>query len=731
MKRINVSICIILAVVCCYATALADSGEYSIVAKDSIGTIWDICEDSGSWYLLSNLGIYRWSSNNEVPELIVDLSLSQRTGISSDAPTNAVERQLWEKGIQYIFLLDGQLMGIHPYTGQIFALQDGDMVPLKLLPEEQFFYDDYDELQPKDIVGCVVCDNVLYLALESFTYQNGVLTELYAWTPNDAQMVLMDAPDLSRIYSGADGCLLVKLKKDFSVQLYNIQDQIYERILWIENGENCSGYVWNPETDELFLVTFSGELQVADPDDGHAQTRGYLPDSFITVDRAYLSSDNMYYIVEKGNLFVRSMDGEGEVEKVSLRIVGLLDSGIMTGYATSHPNINISSEYNATDFLSIQQSIISGDTNIDIFIINSNISYSAVREKSYVSSLGTSTVLMERYNQFFPAIKDILVRDGDLVAYPASIMIDNWTVNATQWQSIGLGDYPTTVDDLFDLLLLWESDYADEYPNYALLQTAFGFKGMVSFVIQQYILENEIEGQAVDFNSEQLRQTLTWLLEHRELFTRNTDDCIQLIMPYSQYYGSGYNDSDKVVSIMPPSISHESSGKVTATLELFILNPRSNHKQEAIDFLEYYAEHMKTTFQYSLSSTGNVPIRPDGYTSAQDATLAKIDFLSMSLETLDEVERRETEEIIEEERSNYMRREQEYWEISQESIDIQQVICQNLKIPLQSVYTNDAARSQDEVIDQVIALFADGRLNVDQFLQMLNEKAMMILFEGL
>lgn len=57
------------------------------------------------------------------------------------------------------------------------------------------------------------------------------------------------------------------------------------------------------------------------------------------------------------------------------------------------------------------------------------------------------------------------------------------------------------------------------------------------------------------------------------------------------------------------------------------------------------------------------------------------------------------------------------WAVSQESIDIQRAIIENLVIPLYSIYTNDAIRSQDEVIDEVIALFVDGRLTVDQFIK--------------
>ncbi|MCH5260793.1 MAG: hypothetical protein J1F18_13610 [Lachnospiraceae bacterium] len=70
------------------------------------------------------------------------------------------------------------------------------------------------------------------------------------------------------------------------------------------------------------------------------------------------------------------------------------------------------------------------------------------------------------------------------------------------------------------------------------------------------------------------------------------------------------------------------------------------------------------------------------------------------------------------------------WAVSQESIDIQRAITENLVILLYSIYTNDAIRGQDEVIDEVIALCVDGRLTVDQFIKTLNDKDMMMIYEG-
>lgn len=729
MKRWGILFCTILFLTMLQIGALAEGTNYTLLSDHTIGNIMDFCEEGNVFYLLSDHGVFQWSSIEEEPERIVDLAICQKGGISFDAPSNAAERELWEKCIGRIFMLDGQLMGLHPYTGQVFLIQDGEAAPLMQLPQEQFFYTDQDELVPKNIVGCVAQDGVLYLALNSFTIYQGERTELYAWTPTDEVMRPLEAPGLTAIYPGVGNKLLVRIKDDATIRLYDAKEQTYDRALWTETGELCGGYAWDAEADMLYYTSFDGAVQAVSPD-GKTQVKAYLPINFAAVNRARILPNHTYIAVYGGSLFMRPMDINGEAERITLRINGLPDANIMTAYAAEHPDIDITSDYDATDFLSVQQSIVSGDSSIDLFMLNSNGSYAAVRDKGYVTALSASSKLAERAGQCYPAIRDILMRDGELVAYPAWILMENWTVNETQWQAFGFGEYPSTIQELLDLMTLWDAEYAEEYPNFTLFQTDFGFRGMIAFVVHQYLLENEIEGQMISFESAELRQLLTTLLDHRDLFSAQTGDRTPLIMPYAQYFGSGGNDSDTVISIMPPCLSEDSPAVVFATLELYVLNPRSQHPQEAIEFLEYYAEHMDITLQYSLSPEGNVPLRPDWFADMQESTLARIDYFTQSLETLDAADQRETQEIIEQERQRYEHREEAVWAVSQESINIQRAITENLVIPLYSIYTNDAIRSQDEVINEVIALFVDGRLTVDQFIKTLNDKAMMMIYEG-
>ena len=723
MKRIMM---LLICCLLCLPLPRAMAENITLLASGPMGEIRDICGQEGDWYLLSGQGVYRWTGPGAEPEQMIDLSLSQSRGLSPWTPTNAAERAWWEKGLSRIFLLDGQLMGLHDYTGQVSLIREGETVPYAQLSEEQYFTMEEDELVAKEMVGFAAQGDTLYMAFRGFSIREGEITELYAWKPGDEAMTLLDAPGLAAIFPGDDGCLLARLREDRTIRVYDPQAQAYGEILWTEGEDFSSGYVWDGET--LCFTDWEGAVRIVSG--GKAEAKAYLPVTFALVDRALLLPSGEYLAIHGGKLFVRAL-AEGEAERVTLNIIGWVDDNLLTGFAAEHPEIAVSSAYAFADLETVQRSIVTGDSDVDLYMVNSNYAYDAIREKGYAAPLGGSETLTARVQAMYPAIRDILFHHGELVAYPRSMMMNSWFVNETKWEALGLGEVPRTWEELTDFLALWESDYAELYPELRPLNTGGGFRHFVALLVRQYLLENEVEGELVSFDSQALRQALTLLWEHRDLYWEREGEFEFLIEPYAVGYGVSWLGEDKAVSILPPAISEDSPRRVAATLELFVLSPLSKHPEEAMAFLEYYAQHVDVSWQYALSPQDNVPLRWDFYEATQRESLARIDALTGMLDTLEAADKRETEELIEAERLHMARREEESWDVSQESIDVYQKIASHLIIPLHSVYTGDTIRATDQVIDQAVALFADGQCEVDQFIRLLNEKANMVFQEGL
>ena len=202
-----------------------------------------------------------------------------------------------------------------------------------------------------------------------------------------------------------------------------------------------------------------------------------------------------------------------------------------------------------------------------------------------------------------------------------------------------------------------------------------------------------------------------------------------LIMTYPQYLGTGYNDADLVESCLPPALTASSPRIARGTLELFILNPASKHKAEALLLLEYYAQHPDTTMQYRMDATRQSPVRPNGYEARQKTQLEEIEQLRQQLLILEDAQQRsDLEETIQVKQRTYEKGCASDWAISAEDIAIYHEIAQHVALPLRTIYPSDGS-SQAQTLNELIEQYVAGRLNLDQLIQQLDEKARMIFYE--
>ena len=167
----------------------------------------------------------------------MDLAVFQQSGISLFAPENSAERSLWERCVSRIFILNGKLMGIHQYTGQLWDLSDEEQKALIKLPHEQFFYTDQDNEHPKELVNALSYKDSLVLALKSFTFEDGEKVELYMWNLDDSEMQLLNTPKCSAVWQGPNDTLIMRLSEDKKIILYDIQPQSETKTLWEETAK--------------------------------------------------------------------------------------------------------------------------------------------------------------------------------------------------------------------------------------------------------------------------------------------------------------------------------------------------------------------------------------------------------------------------------------------------------------------------------------------------------------
>lgn len=69
------------------------------------------------------------------------------------------------------------------------------------------------------------------------------------------------------------------------------------------------------------------------------------------------------------------------------------------------------------------------------------------------------------------------------------------------------------------------------------------------------------------------------------------------------------------------------------------------------------------------------------------------------------------------------------WIISAEDLAIYQQIAPYVRIPLSTIYPDDVSASA-AAIDEIIARYASGQISIDNFVNIMDEKARMIFEEG-
>lgn len=713
-------------------TLASDNGAY--------GIIHSACEMKGRLYFLSSTGLYSWDVGMGEPVKLIDLSLSQRNVLMIEPPDSTAEKALWEKGMSALFTDGMTLYGLHPYTGQVFKWEDEGFSSIIRIPEDQFYYTDQGKSNPKEIKSVFFAEGKLYLVLSSFTAESGDIRELFAWDLYAPAMDLLNAPGIEAAFPGPERELLVQVveKKTLNngdtpmltLWRYDLASQTFIQKMWDEVEEDAAGIVWRKEDQALYFTSNGGKVKKVLLC-GKTQVKAYLPLAFAgSDDQAFITDDGAYVYIGMGSLFIRNISFEGEKQQRSITVMGLMDSSSAIAFSAKHPDITLVIESTGADFLTIQQSMVSGDANIDLYIVNSARSYKDVRDKGYAAPMNSNAFLLSQAKQFYPAVQGALFEGDNLLAFPLNLMPDTWTLNRTVWDRLGLGEYPATFEALFKVLEIWDKTYAKDQPDYTFLETYEGFFGYVALIVKQYLLHHEAYDSPVSFDDPAFREAVQAAFNYRATLENQNEGWNSIIMTYPQYLGVGYNDSNEVVTIPPPALTADSPRMVKASMDLFILNPLSTRPQDALEFVAFYAQEMNATTKYALNASLNMPLRPENFEKEQQELKERIAMLELMLKDAAPEDKNDVQALIDQEKNRYEMREKDNWLVSKESIDIYRELANNLVVPLCSIFANDRGSLGDEVIEQVIRRFADGQLTVDQFIRELDKKAQMVFREG-
>lgn len=702
------------------AGGLCQGGNYSLLDRSEAGQLYDVCPMDGGLALLGATGV--WLYQPQTGEMTPLLKFSADL-LENPIPTD-------ERRLDHLFMQDGCLYVYDSLTPAFYRIEEHQAVPCLADAAAIYAYEDQGETQRKTFVSGVAAEDGLYLLLNSFTFADGEVYEMYRLDAATDEITPLGRQSLNVLYASAGGKLLAgQTAQDGQGQTLWLYEPTTGRLEPLNERVYSSaavGFVWDEAAERLYYALDAGKVY-AETADGQTENVAYLPYPYLyTSSRAFLWHDAYGYL-QDGALIIRSLDSKPD-ERTTLKILGSVPSGIVQEYMAENPQVNIVFDARENSFNGLQEALLAGDSSVDLFLVTSDGIYTEVVEKGYAAPLTSAKALMENVSALYPWAQELLLQNGELYAVPVSVTCDYWTINRTKWQELGLGEYPQTYEDLFRIAEAWDEVYAEDYPDCYLFACMDEMPGMIRTAVRQYLLEHEDWSAPVDFDTKEFRGALQSILDHPDVFLLDGER-IPLIMSYPQYLGTGYNDEDLVESFLPPALTADSPRVASATLELLMMNPASEHQAEAMNFLAFAMEHLDATTAYQLDATHTEPLRPDGYAAAMQRLTEQCQTLTAMLETVtDPAERHQLTDKLE-----ALQREQERqastWRFSPEDLEIYRAIAQAIVVPTKTVYPAGNSVEAD-TFDQAIEQFAAGSMPLERFLQTLNDKAYMMFQEG-
>lgn len=731
MKKL---VCLVLALLISLLSAFAvhaeETGTVNLTDAHAYETATSLCFIEDTLYVLGSYGVYEYKDGEL--KTLVDLTDAYVYRYNQQRPEDAAGAAAWDRIIGYLFTDGKVLYGLHPYTGQIFKIEDGQLnacvqIPKNLLyaEEEEFF---------REIKGITYAGEKLILLLGTDTYDDYEKTEIVLIDLNDQKHQVSAIKNVQSIAAGAAGKLLVYVEAEqAAIWQYDIATDTLEKMVeQIEDGIFPSGLAGYKQS----VVYLEDSKVVLIDENGKDLVKAYMPIQYAHTSTPSACSENGMYAYPYSNyVFLRDVGIEGEAKQTVLTLMGNVSSKTIIDFTIQNPDIAVvtTESMNPNELI---QAAVSGDSGVDLFVLSAPGDFYSMKEKGYISALNTSEKLIGEARKLYPAMQDVVFSGDSLLGYPVSVSPKSWMVNETKWNEMNLGDYPKTYNELFEKIEMWLNEYATDYPEYTLADVQqMGLNTLVLSMVEAYIHENEASGMQLTFDTPSFREMMKCVSDNAYLLSEENE---QWGMPLltSMYLGFGtcYTDSDLNRMILPPALDLNGKQSLYAEMSILAVNAASKNAEVATRFVEFCAENLSNTVRYEMEPALNEPVESSAYYVRVAELQGKINDLAEQLEKADQDARYAIKEKIIQAEAKLEQLEERKWEIDPKSIEIYRSAAENLKVsyksPLLLKGENGGYEALRSVVDKYCTQdFSDSDINA--LIAELDRVATMVYLESL
>jgi len=380
-------------------------------------------------------------------------------------------------------------------------------------------------------------------------------------------------------------------------------------------------------------------------------------------------------------------------------------------FLTAHPEITLSFEANSsmTAEEEFVQDMINRSSDKDIYILTDPETISVIHQKGYGLELTESEKMAAIAEDYYDAFRELFVRDGKMYAVPQTLYITAPGVQKDFFETAGI-ETPRTVAELMEITKEWTEEDRQEETLLNPFKNLYDLPHLLSRAADEYSLNGKEVRLCTD---EMIRLLDEWLETYRlveDMGNVNSEEIAMNIidLPMHIVYDA---------LILPVSEEHEGIiGAADLEMTYLVINPFTEHPEEAMAFVESVAESWDARMRLLLLSSGAQASESAEYATEKANLEAELQE-ARAAETPDESRISSLERSLE-------RLEETRWEISEEDVEWYQGILPRIQFsesnPVLLVLSED---------DSLLAQFMGGKMDAEGFLKALDQKVEMVQLE--
>ena len=553
--------------------------------------------------------------------------------------------------INRLFTDSQTLYGINTNTGAVWKLADSTGILAKAEKAVPLVWDTMARKSAQggydytpQFTDYAVMDGVLYVALTDWE-QAEQPYELCGWDLATGKLVT-SYPGLAirTIAPYKDGLLICKLYDETTSwdeatqtqkmpQLATCNPKTGETtVLFDFTSTNIYGVRYDSAKDTLYYVDGATVYRMAGLQQP-AVVSAYLPNRVWDNGNVCLLPGGMYMVADYNGLVVRGLDMPG-IENGALTVYGEYGSSGHLAYVEQYPQaaVTCSDQYFNT-LEEFTAAMVSGSNTVDVLRLNSDYTpISRLIDKGYALDLSAYPALTEIASRMDPNLVNLCMRDGKLYGLPVDVSGYSIGYSKPAWETLGLteADLPANFMELLDFVANWQADYGEDHPDMMLTDNGVSRDALVTWLMDAYVAEQVRAGQLLSFDTELFRTLMTKL---------DSIDFSEIDVPYDEQNNEEYWSRQAVFStsvivtypnqfrydmkFIPMPLAEGLTPVMPTTVEFMIINPRTAHLEQAVQYLSVFANNLDpTAAAIVLYPDNNEPIL-DPYLDANKAEWEK------------------------------------------------------------------------------------------------------------